>query len=72
MAATGETDDSIACSVGVSKKSVRHTIYKFTMMGMYAALNDLPRSGRPVVIDDEAKSWIKNLSCMKPKDLGYA
>jgi transposase len=36
------------------------------------ALCDLARSGRPAVIGDDAKAWVKSQACTKPKDLGYA
>jgi transposase len=72
MAANGASNGSISNAVGLSDKSIRNTISKFLEMGMSAALNDLPRSGRPAVIDDEAKAWVKSLACEKPKELGYA
>lgn len=72
MAATGDSDDMIASAVGLNKNSVRNTIAKFTSMGIQAALSDLARSGRPAVIGDDDKAWIKNQACIKPKDFGYA
>ena len=36
------------------------------------SLDDLQRSGRSRVIDDDAKNWILSIACRKPKDLGYA
>lgn len=33
------------------------------------ALDDLKRSGRPLVIDAEARTWVKKLACTPPKEL---
>jgi transposase len=72
MASKGETDGKIADEVHLNKNSVRNTINKFTTMGLSASLNDLARSGRPALIDDEAKAWVKSQACIQPKDLGLA
>jgi transposase len=72
MASNGESDDTIASAVDLNKNSVRNTIAKFTSMGLQAALSDLARSGRPAIIGDDAKTWLKSQACIKPKDLGYA
>jgi transposase len=71
MAANGASDDLIARAVDLNKNSVRNTIAKFTSMGLEGALADLPRSGKPATIDDEAKTWLKSQARAKPKDLGY-
>jgi hypothetical protein len=36
------------------------------------ALADLPRSGSPRQITDEAITWLVSLACQKPRDLGYS
>jgi transposase len=38
---------------------------------MEAALEDLPRAGRPGTISGEEKAWIIDIACQKPVDLGY-
>ena len=72
MAASGATDDKIASEEKLSRNAVRNTISKFFSFGVEGALDDLARSGRPSVIDDHAKAWIKNVACTKPKEMGYA
>jgi transposase len=72
MASAGEIDDKIAEAVQLNKNSVRNTIAKFTTMGVHAALTDLARSGRPALIGDDAKAWVKSQACSKPKEFGYA
>ena len=72
MASDGDGDNKIAEAVGLNKNSVRNTIAKFFELGMAAALGDLARPGRPALIGDGAKTWVKGQACTKPKDLGYA
>ncbi|MGV8083980.1 MAG: IS630 family transposase [Coriobacteriia bacterium] len=72
MAADGATDNGIAGAVGLNKNSVRNTIGKFFELGMEAALGDLARPGRPALIGDGAKTWVKSQACARPKELGYA
>lgn len=68
----GKTIGSIADKLDLNRSSVELCIDKFIEAGVDAALNDLQRSGRPAVITDEEKTWIVNLACQKPKELGYA
>jgi transposase len=72
MAASGASDLTIAQTVGLNKNSVRNTIAKFTSMGIQAALADLARSGRPVVIGADDKAWVKSQASIRPQDFGYA
>jgi hypothetical protein len=41
-------------------------------MGVNAGLKDLYHRPRAARIDEEAKVWVVNIACTKPKDLGYA
>jgi transposase len=72
MASHGDGDDRIADAVGLNKNSIRNTIKKYQIMGLDAALADLARSGRPQVIGDDAKAWVKSQACVKPTEFGYA
>ena len=72
MASEGDGDEEIAKEVNLNKNSVRNTMAKFHALGIHATLSDLARTGRPSVIDDEAKVWVKSQACIKPKDFGYA
>jgi transposase len=69
MACLGIVYTVISDEVGLSTKSVRNTIYKYHTYGIHGALSDTPRSGRPAVIDDEAKTWVIDLACHKPKEV---
>jgi transposase len=51
---------------------VNRCVDKALEHGIEAALEEEQRSGRPPEITDEAKTWIIELACQKPKDLGYS
>ncbi|WP_434006917.1 helix-turn-helix domain-containing protein [Paenibacillus konkukensis] len=51
---------------------VNRCVDKALEQGVGAALKEEKRSGRPPEITDEAKTWIVELACQKPKDLGYS
>jgi transposase len=40
--------------------------------GLEAALKDFQRPGKPAQLTDDAKAWVLQLACQKPKDLGYS
>jgi transposase len=69
--AGGETISAIARKLGTNRPKVERTVDRALHFGVDAALDDLPRSGRPREITDEARLWVVDLACQKPKDLGY-
>ena len=68
----GRRVTEIAASLGTNRPLVERTLNRALVVGAMAALRDLPRSGRRVTIDDDAKSWVLALACQKPTALGYA
>ena len=68
----GKTDKSIAEGLGVSVNTVRRCVDRYLNSGINLAIFDDERSGRPVEITDDAKSWIVSVACQKPCDLGYS
>jgi hypothetical protein len=40
-------------------------------LGVMEALDDSPRPGRERIITEEARTFVVDLACRKPKDLGY-
>lgn len=66
------SSDDIASRLNISKRTVRLCVSKYNDAGIDAALFDDERSGRPVEISDDAKSWLINFACQRPIDLGYA
>jgi transposase len=71
-AANGMADKANAAARQVNRNTVVLCVRKYLGLGLEAALGELPRSGKPRQISDEAIAWIQNLACQKPKDLGYA
>lgn len=69
--ADGFTVSAIARSLRTNRPKVERSIDKALQLGALAALEDVPRSGRPAVISPEAKTWVISLACQKPKELGY-
>jgi len=69
--ADGETVSEIARRLGTNRPKVERTIDRALKFGTIAALDDLPRPGRPRDIPDEARAWLVALACRKPKELGY-
>jgi transposase len=71
-AANGVSDQANAAARQVNRNTVILCVRKYLGFGLEAALGELPRSGKPRQVSDEAITWIQNLACQKPKDLGYA
>ena len=67
----GISDSQIAKRLGTNRQKVIRCITKALAYGIDEAINDLPRSGKPQEITEEARAWIISIACMKPKDVGY-
>jgi transposase len=67
-----EAIHAIARKLGVSRPLVERCVDKALAGGIEVALTDLRRKGRPPIITVEDKTWVINLACKKPKDLGYS
>jgi transposase len=70
--AAGENITSIQKALRVSKPTIYKCIDKALAAGPERGLKDLPHSPKLPVITEEAKAWVVNLACTKPKDHGYA
>ncbi len=68
----GLSDQAIAQAHRVNRNTVVLCIQKCLRFGIDAALGELPRSGKPRRVSDEAIVWVQNCACQQPKDLGYA
>jgi transposase len=68
----GETVSSIARTLKINRPKAERHISKALDLGVEAALEDLPRKGKPQVITSEARAWVVSIACQKPKDLGYS
>jgi transposase len=60
----------IAKKYKTNRPKVQRTIHKVKSFGVRVALDDLPRSGKKPLISKEARMWLLNIACQKPKDLG--
>jgi transposase len=63
---------AIAAMFRTNRPLVERVIDRAIAYGVKQALDDLPRSGRPASITDEAKAWVLSIACQKPTELGYA
>lgn len=70
--ARGRRISDIARSLAVSRDSVEDCLDRAQEVGPLAALRDRAGRGRPRLLTPEAKIWVVELACIKPKDLGYA
>jgi transposase len=70
--AEGQTVSAIAAGLHTNRPKVERCISKSLELGVGAALKDLPGRGRRRSITDEDKTWVVDLACQQPKDLGYA
>lgn len=69
--AGGATVAATARSLRTNRPKVERCLDKALQLGAWAALEDLPRPGKPPAITPEARAWLVSLACQKPKDLGY-
>ena len=67
-----QTIAQLSRQFNTNRPLIERCLDKALEIGAIAALDDLPRPGRPTLITDDAKSWVLNLACSKPRDLGYA
>jgi len=70
--AEGATISAIARQLDTNRPKVERCIEKALELGALAALDDLPRSGKPPTITPEARAWLVALACQKPTELGYS
>src|ERR1039457_395096 len=67
---SGQSDETIARHHCVSRGTVVLCIRKCLQFGLDAALGELPRTGKPRQLPDDAIAWVLHCACQKPKELG--
>jgi transposase len=67
----GFSDRAVAAKNHVNRHTVEQCLRKCLAFGVEATLKDL-RPGRAPIIGDDAKTWVKDLACRKPVELGYS
>lgn len=60
-AAAGRSQKEIAAEIGLSVSAVARMLRKALQIGPMMALDDLKRSGRPITIGEEARTWVKSI-----------
>ena len=70
LRAEGIKIDEIADKVGINRKSVMLCINKYIEGGVENALVDAPGRGRNPEITDDERTWVVNVACQRPYELG--
>jgi transposase len=70
--AAGVNISSIKRDLKVSRPTIYKCIDKALAAGIETGLKDKYHSPKQPVITEEAKAWVVNLACTKPKEHGYA
>jgi transposase len=70
--ADGQTPTQIQRALGVSRPTIYKCIDKALAAGVMTGLRDRYHRPRAPQITDEAKAWVVDLACRKPKDMGLA
>jgi len=63
---------TITKKYNTNRPLVERSIDRALEYGPRQALNDLPRSGRPSLITDDARIWVLSVACKRPADYGFA
>lgn len=70
--ADGKVISSINKELNVSRPTIYKCIDKALAAGIETGLKDKYHSPKDPVITEQAKAWVVNLACTKPKDHGHA
>jgi transposase len=63
---------TIGSQLKISRPTIYKCIEKALAAGVESGLKDKYHCPKQASITDEAKAWVINVACQKPKDLGYA
>ncbi len=69
--AKDEPINAISKRLNVNRPRIERCVDKALSGGIDMALSEFHRPGRPPIITAEDKTWVINLACTKPKELGY-
>ena len=72
LSSDGMSNIKIADKLDIHRNSVELCLRKYTAAGMESALRDDAGRGRKAILSDEDKTYVRNLACQKPSELGYA
>ena len=68
----GKTVTQISRETKISRETIYEYIDRALSIGVHEALKDKYHRPKEPIITQQAKIWVINLACMKPKELGYA
>ncbi|MBN2613671.1 MAG: helix-turn-helix domain-containing protein, partial [Bacteroidales bacterium] len=63
---------AISSLTNLSRESIYKHLERALNFGVEEALKDTEHSPKEPIITEQAKLWVVNLACTKPKDHGYA
>jgi transposase len=63
---------AVGRALGVTHQTVERCLRRTEKLGVMEALDDSLRPGRERAITEDARIFVVDLACRKPKDLGYA
>jgi len=72
LSSAGMSNIKIADKLDIHRNSVELCLKKYAVAGMESALRDDAGRGRKAILDDTDKTFVRNLACQKPSELGYA
>lgn len=72
LSSEGMSNVKIAEKLDIHRNSVKLCLRKYELSGLESALKDDPGRGRKSVLTDEDKTYVRNLACQRPSELGYA
>lgn len=72
LSSDGMSNIKIAEKLDIHRNSVELCLKKYTSAGMESALRDDAGRGRKAMLSDADKTFVRNLACQKPSELGYA
>jgi len=68
----GMSNVKIAEKLDIHRNSVELCLKKYVSSGLESALRDDAGRGRKAILTDEDKTYVRNLACQRPTELGYA
>lgn len=72
LSSQGMSNLKIAEKLDIHRNSVELCLKKYILSGMESALKDDAGRGRKAVLTDADKTYVRNLACQRPTELGYA
>lgn len=72
LSSAGMSNVNIAEKLDIHRNSVELCLKKHISSGLESALIDDAGRGRKAILTDDDKTYVRNLACQKPTEIGYA